>query len=89
MPRRRGTVLLWVGGVLLVLDLGGALLAALWALFFSAGLRGQSTEDAVRYNLSDPFTATLAYGPLVIAIVVGVSALVCILIGVVRYRRAA
>jgi hypothetical protein len=47
-----------------------AAVSAAWALFFSIGAHGGSTADLVRYNLSHPLTAIVAYGPLTVSIAV-------------------
>lgn len=60
--------------------------AFLWAAFFSVGTRGGTTSGMIRYNLSDPLTATIGYGPLALSLLPLVAAAV---LAVVALRRKA
>ena len=73
--RRR--VLAVVAGVLLLLSLPALAVSLLWAAFFSVGTRGGSTSEMIRYNLSDPVAALIAYSPLALSILLLVGSIAC------------
>lgn len=76
--RRGASFYLWLAFGLIVAAIPAGGMAAAWALFFTLGFKGGSTEEMFRYNLENPVLALTAYLPIVL---VGVMLLVAVIAG--------